>query len=292
MPVPSLENLRCFIAAASSPTFRAAAKQVGLTSTALGQRIRQLEEQVEVQLFRRTTRSLALTTAGLALLPAARAAIEAAAHCLSAAKGVVTPMSTELTVGSRFELGLSFVIPLHAQMLRSHPGLSLHYYFGSGPDLLLRVRAREIDVAISSSRLGDPWLSSIRLHREDYVLVGATSLLRKRPLRRPEEAASHVLIDVDASMPLFRYWRDAPGGGDRLRFKSVWCVGLGEAVRRLVLAGEGVAVKKEFARGQLVQLFPKVAALFDHFQLVFRADDPRRALYEALSHTYLSADLH
>ena len=54
--LPSLDNLRCFVAAAQSSSFRAAARVVALTPAALGQRIKQLEEQIGVPLFERTTR--------------------------------------------------------------------------------------------------------------------------------------------------------------------------------------------------------------------------------------------
>lgn len=72
--LPSLDSLRCFAAAARLLNFRAAARTVALTPAALGQRIQKLEEELGAQLFRRTTRSVALTEAGLALLPAASSA--------------------------------------------------------------------------------------------------------------------------------------------------------------------------------------------------------------------------
>src|SRR5687768_17456940 len=121
--VPSLENLRCFHAAAQTATFRAAARLVALTPAALGQRIRQLEAQIGEPLFERTTRSVALTRAGLALLPAARAALDAAAACLTAARGDKPAPELELTIGTRMELGLSFLIPSHRALANTCPGL-------------------------------------------------------------------------------------------------------------------------------------------------------------------------
>ena len=72
-PIPSIENLRCFDAAARLLRFRAAAKAVALTPAALGHRIRQLEDELGVKLFERTTRTVRLTAEGLAVLPHARA---------------------------------------------------------------------------------------------------------------------------------------------------------------------------------------------------------------------------
>src|SRR5258708_33936200 len=64
MTLPSLESLRCFDAAARLLRFRAAAKAVHLTPAALGHRIRQLEAELGVRLFERTTRRGRLTSAG------------------------------------------------------------------------------------------------------------------------------------------------------------------------------------------------------------------------------------
>ena len=54
--------------------FRAASRTVGLSPAALGQRIRQLEEQVGAPLFVRSTRKVELTGAGMNLLPSAERA--------------------------------------------------------------------------------------------------------------------------------------------------------------------------------------------------------------------------
>jgi LysR family glycine cleavage system transcriptional activator len=294
--VPSLENLRCFQAAVQTSTFRAAAKLVALTPAALGQRIRQLEAQVGGPLFERTTRSVTLTKAGLALVPAARTALEAASACLGAARGDHGPPQLELTVGTRMELGLSFLVPNHKAILAACPALVMHYFFGSGPELLSRVRSREIDCAVTSARFTDPALASLPLHREEYVLVGARQLVRRIPLTRKEHSERHTLLDIDGSLPLFRYWQDAAGGAD-LRFGRIWRVGSGAAIHLLLREGEGVAVlprymvAAELARGSLVRLFPAVKPMADHFRLIFRRDDSRQSAFAAFAAALLALPL-
>jgi LysR family glycine cleavage system transcriptional activator len=294
MQLPSIDSLRCFAVAARSPTFRAAARELALTPAALGQRIRGLEEQLGVELFKRTTRSLALTEEGLALLPRAQATLDAAAKCLETSAGAAP---TELTFGTRHELGMSFLLPLRDELQRVHAGLTLHFYFGSGSDLLGRVRLREIDCAVTSTRFTDPTLDAARLHREDYAFVGAPELLARRPLKRTEDAGGHTLIDISAELPLFRYWRDAPAGGDRLHFAQILRAGSIDPIRTLVLAGEGVAVlplyqvQPDLDARRLEVILPEVRPLFDHFRLVFRSDDARRPMFEAIARTLLEHPL-
>ena len=293
----SIDSLRYFLAASRALNFRQAARSVALTPTAFGQRIKQLEEQLGASLFARTTRAVSLTEAGLALVPAAEHCVAAAEVCARVGRGERNTPQMDLTLGTRQELGMSWVLPQRRALMRQRPWLNLHLYFGSGADLLLRVRTLEIDCAVTSSRFTDPKLDAFQLHREDYVFVGAPRLLGKQPLRSADDAFCHTLIDATADMPLFRYWRDAPGGGDRLRFRQGTWLGSIEAMRHQVLEGAGVAVlpeylvRRDLAKRRLRRLFPAVKLAPDYFRLVFRTNDPRRAVLESLAKDLLAAPL-
>jgi LysR family glycine cleavage system transcriptional activator len=288
--LPSIDSLRCFTAAAKLLNFRAAARSVALTPAAFGQRIKQLEEQLGTSLFQRTTRSVRLTESGLALLPAAERCLVAAADCVrSGAAGSRSLAPMDVTIGTRHELGLSWILPQLDGLTKTQPWLRLHLYFGSGADILMRVRSMEIECAVTSSRLTDPKLDSLRLHREDYVFVGAAALLEKKPLDKPKHAEQHTLLDTDVGLSLFRYFRDAPGGGDHLHFGSVVRLGTIEAIRLRLLAQAGIAVlpeylvRKDIAAGRLAKILPSVTLISDWFRLIFRDDDPRRSIYEQMA---------
>lgn len=286
--LPSLESLRCFVAAARLLHFNAAAKSVALTPAAFGQRIKQLEDNLGATLFERTTRKVSLTDAGLRLVPVAERALASAADCAGAVQGGGGLPEAEITLGTRHELGLSWIVPQLDRVAKKHPTLTTHLYFGSGLDLVLRVRTMEIDCALTSTRFSDPKINEIRLHREDYVLVGATALLAKTPLRTAEQAVNHTLLDISAELPLFRYARDA---GVDLKFGRVMRLGTIAAIRARALEGAGVAVlpryfvEHDLKSKLLTRALPKLALAHDYFRLIFRADDPRRIIYEGLAQT-------
>lgn len=295
--LPPLDALRCFCEAARLLNFRAAAGAVDLTPAALGQRIRQLEELFEVKLFHRTTRSVKLSAAGAQLLPFAQRALDAAHDCLRISGGEFGPAPTELVVGTRHELGLSWVVPMLPRLEEVHPGLTTHLYFGSGSDLVGRVRSHQIDCAVTSSVLADDKLDAVVLHREDYVFVSAPSVVDEAPLKSAGDAGRHTLIDVADGLPLFRYWRDADGAFSGAAFGAVRKMGTIAAIRELVLRGEGVAVLPRYFvmgdldAGRVVELFPDISAASDHFRLIFRGDDPRRELFESVAETMRSEPL-
>ena len=284
--LPDLVTLQCFVAASRTLNFRAAAASVHLTPAAFGQRIRQLEELVGEPLFVRTTRKVALTARGLDLIDRAGATLRAAEDCVIASSE--GGFRGELTVGTRHELGISWLLPGLRQVSQREPRLLFHLYFSASPDLMLRIRGHEIDCAVTSAPLHDPQLDHVKLHEERYVFVAKKDLLQRQPLVRAEHAAAHTLLDVSAELPLFRYWREASGGIDSMRFGRVHRLGTIAAIASAVQAGHGVAVLPEYyvaddlRRGTLRIVMPKVRPQSDHFRLVFRSDDARRPLFQWL----------
>jgi Transcriptional regulator len=280
----------------TSAHFRAAARVVGLTPAAVGQRISRLEELLGVRLFDRTTRKVELTEAGLALLPKAEAALEAARDCVRAARGELGPPPLELVVGTRHELGLSWVEPMLGDLEARFPHITFHLYFGSGSDLTLRLLGQEIDCAIHSRRVTEPGIDSAQLHAEHYVLVGAPSLLGDTPFDAPADAEAHVLLDTQAELPLYRYLKESELG-DRLSFRGFRRMGTIAAIRASVLRGAGIAVlprylvQADLDGGELVRLLPAVPLQSDWFRLLFRAGDPRTPTFRALADAMVSHPL-
>jgi DNA-binding transcriptional LysR family regulator len=277
--LPDLESLRCFEKAAVTLNFRHAAAAVGLSPAAFGERIRRLEEQVGKKLFVRTTRQVALTPAGDRLLVRARRALEEARRCLDATDGE-SRRPFELTIGTRFELGLSWLVPTLAPLSAERPERALHLYFGDSEDLLPRVRSGGVDCAVSSARITMWYLRYELLHREDYVFVASPGVVAKRGIARPEDARHHRLLDLHPDLPLFRYFLDARPAGEPWDFEAIEYLGTIGAVRYRLLEGAGAAVlpryfvEQELANGLLRELAPKTTLQHDHFRLIWRAGHP------------------
>jgi DNA-binding transcriptional LysR family regulator len=274
--LPDAESLRCFVAAAELLNFRSAARRVALSPAAFGGRIKQLEQQLHAALFARSTRRVALTPAGERLLPHARQVLAELGRCaeLAAASAHGTPFS--LIIGTRFELGMSWLVPSLSALERSRPERELHVYFGDTADLTPKVLRQELDGMITSARLSAPGLSHAPLHEEHYAFVGARALLARTPLRRAADAAGHVLLDAHADLPLFRYFTDARPSRESWGFRHVQRLGTISAIRARVREGAGVAVlplyfvRNDLASKRLVQLFPQVRMATDRFRLSFR----------------------
>ena len=288
--LPSLDSFRCFVEVAQRLNFRAAAKAVALTPAAVSGRIRQLEEQIGQPVFIRTTRSVQLTDAGAALLPAAKDALSRAERAMQVARGELGPQALDVTVGTRHELGMSWVLPALPALHQELPHVTFHLAFGAGGDLLGRVREGTLPCAIGSMRIVDPSLFGDPLHEERYVLVGARAHLARVALKKDSDLRAHRLIDIDPGQPLASYLRGAPGGAE-LAFGEVLSMGTIAAVREVVLQGHGVAVLPEYLvaedlrRNRLVRLLPRRPLRTDWFRLFSRAGDERAPLFATMAKT-------
>src|SRR6478735_7187619 len=86
MAFTPLNALNAFIVVARRRSFAAAARDLGVSTSALSQSVRQLEERLDVTLLTRTSRNVALTEAGHRLLENGGPAVDQALESLKTAK--------------------------------------------------------------------------------------------------------------------------------------------------------------------------------------------------------------
>ena len=283
---PSLESLRCFLAGAKHLNFRQAASEVALTPTAFSQRIKQLEGVLGSLLFHRTTRKVTLTRAGLSLVPVALETIQSAHRCVEVVlQGTEPPV--HLTLGTRYELGLSWLLPSILRLEDERPTWEINTYFGSGDDILDQLKSGSVDCVVTSAPVARADWEAQVLHPETYALVGSAELLERLPLDRPDEAVHHTLLDTDRSLPLSRYLIGAHN--PELPFGQIRFCGTGAAILEMVRAGRGLAVLPEYmithdlTEGTLRALLPELSVLTDTFRLLYHKDHPLFPMLESLA---------
>ncbi len=245
---------------------------MALTPAAFGQRIRQLEEQLNVDLFLRTTRHVELTDAGRRLIPVAEITIRDSRACIAAVIEDSEPPA-HVTIGTRYELGMSWVLPNVLELQKKYPTWEVDFYFGSGNDIQSKLQAGQVDGIITSAPIAQSAWTSEFLHTENYVFVAAPDLLESIPFERFADTKNHVLLDIDNTLPLTRYLTSKIGS---VSFKRVRSCGAGAAIIKMLLNNEGVAVVPEYMvigeleSGELVRLCEDENLQTDSFRLIFR----------------------
>lgn len=283
-PLPSVESLRCFVAVAEHLNFRRAAAEIALTPGALSQRVKQLEGLLDVQLFDRSPRHVELTAAGQRLLERARPALDAVRACAETEPETAVPI--RFSLGTRFELGMSWILPALLALEEARPLWTIDLVFGSGDEILGRLEHGRVDAIVTSAPTADERWTARTLHAETYALVAAPRLLERRPFDSADDAAEHTLLDIDRSLPLARY---AQSVCPNLSFARLWCGGTGAAVHALARAGRGVAVLPQYMvsqdveQGALVTVLPELELLADSFRLLYRKASPLAGVLDELA---------
>jgi LysR family transcriptional regulator, glycine cleavage system transcriptional activator len=282
MSLPDLHTLECFLALSKHLNFREAARSVYLSPAAFGERIKSLEIELGGSLFERTTRKVSLTGLGARLIPHARRLIQEGWRWKEAtrAEGALTPF--HLKIGTRFELGMSWIVPAISRLKAAQPERSIELKWGTDRDLLSGLRSGALDGVISSVRVDLSAFEAKVLHREEYVFVISAGV---QPVSLftldASDAPELTLIDTEAHLPLFRYFLDALNEGESWQFRETELMGTIAAVRARVLKGAGVAVlplyfvHQDLEEGALTQLRPEVTLHHDFFRLIWHKDQAR-----------------
>ena len=145
------QNLKAFLLVAETGSFSLAAQKLHLTQPAVSKRVAQLEEQLNVTLFDRISRTISTTEAGEALLPHARA-VQAE---LQAAEQSVRDLTGE--VRGRLRLATSHHIGLH----RLPPVLS--YFSNTFPAVQLDIDFMDSEQAYELTLRGEAELAVVTL---------------------------------------------------------------------------------------------------------------------------------
>jgi DNA-binding transcriptional LysR family regulator len=186
-------QLQAFLAVARSHSFTAAARDLGVSRSAVSQSVRQLEKELRVTLVTRTTRSVSLTDAGKRLVDSAGPAVaqvRAALTEVTAKPGEVVG-SLRLTVPrAGFELVINPFLP---GVRERHPRLELELVF---EDRRVDIVREGFDAGIRLSEFLERDMVGLRLTGPlRFIVVGAPGYLKKHGTpERPEDLLHHECL--------------------------------------------------------------------------------------------------
>src|SRR5579872_3718800 len=189
-PLPSLNGLRAFEAAARHLSFTQAASELNVTQTAISHQIRRLEEELGLRLFIRKNRALALTPKARDYLPGVRAAF----NDLRLATDRLLRKDDDhvLTVSTLASLAAKWLLPRLTAFQEAHPGIDVRITTSTA---LVDFKAGDVDAAIRYGRGHWPGVRTEWLMADELFPVCSPSLLKgDKPLRCPEDLAHRTLL--------------------------------------------------------------------------------------------------
>lgn len=137
-----------FLSVAQNESFRRAAEETNRSLPAVSMQVKQLEEQLGVALFQRTTRKVTLTQEGEQLLISARKALAELEVGLSHIQHAADVQQGHLSFACVPTIASTRLPAILTAFAKKYPGISVHVRELANQDLLEAVRRREVDFAI------------------------------------------------------------------------------------------------------------------------------------------------
>jgi DNA-binding transcriptional LysR family regulator len=175
VPVADLRHLRYFVAVAEELSFSRAADRLHMAASPVSQAIRQLEAELGVELFVRTTRHVELTAAGRRLLADGIAALQAVdgafANAALAGRGVLGTLRVGSSPAARHEVRPALL----ARLREAHPGIAVDASEATTGNLCRELLSHRLDVALGFCTEPVPGLARrVLLHERMHVFMRRT----------------------------------------------------------------------------------------------------------------------
>lgn len=145
-----LELYRVFRTVAAKGNISAAAQELYLSQSAVSQSIRQLEEQLQVRLFSRNARGVALTSEGQLLLEYVNRALGLLENGEEKLSQVRQLLAGELTIGASDTVTRTFLLPRLEAFHKEYPSIRIRILNGTTRMVLDYLHAGQVDLAFAS----------------------------------------------------------------------------------------------------------------------------------------------
>jgi DNA-binding transcriptional LysR family regulator len=146
----SLRHLRAFISVAQTGSFTAAANALLLSQSALTKTIRELEQEVELPLFERTTRRVSLTENGRAFYPVAKRLLNDLDSSLDELRARALGSTGVVSVASGLAFASTVFPPVIAELNKRYPNIHINVVDDTSGGVIQRIETGEVDLGIGS----------------------------------------------------------------------------------------------------------------------------------------------
>ncbi len=261
-----LDQLRAmgvFACVVEKSSFSGAARELGITTSAVSQQIRSLENEMDVILLHRSTRKLSLTEAGQAFFSSCQEMLAAAERGKIRINELRDDLIGDLRIATTPDLAVQHIIPALSHWMSAHRGLSVHFEVGHRYIDLIEER---IDIAVRmSSTPVEESSSVVPIAFVDQILVASPSYLNQSsPILHPNDLNNHELLSINAMNESRTFNFQHAKTGEKLNIEMVSRLQSNnlQVAKALCQQGHGIArilyldAQKELKAGSLIEILP------------------------------------
>ncbi len=270
---PSLKAISTFESAARHESFKEAAKELSLTPSAISHQVKQLEQQVGVNLFHRLSGGLAITDAGAAYLKLLGPAF---AEIDDATKQVMQlEYSDQLTIRSAPSFARKWLLDRLPAFLDKHEGIDVKVIATSE---LLDFRKKNIDIGIHYGQSTWPGCV-VKPLLSERVLPMCSPDLKNKPTQLGSIADLHkfTLIHTEQNLVSWKMWFTEQGVPINKELRGV-CLDPSELAIEAAVRGVGIVLESdllaasELKDGSLIPAIDETESKIVSYYLVYPED--------------------
>ena len=236
----NLKQVETFVWLAKLSSFRETAKQLHTTQPAISARIRELEEQLGVSLFDRTSRRVRLSRQGRELLRYAERIASLSAQ-LQERAGNLNSLQGLVRIGATHSVAIGWLPELMKLMARQYKGIEITVRVDMSTTIYQQLVAGEIDVAYLLGPIASPTIGYVQLRKVDMCWMAGPRFQTVPPTVTPADLVRVPVLTDSIGSQLHRItteWFRSSAVEPRLLHT---CSGL-HARAQLIQSGFGVGV--------------------------------------------------
>ncbi|MFS2316685.1 LysR family transcriptional regulator [Maricaulis sp. D1M11] len=251
---PTLRQLEYFVAVAEFGAFGPAADSLNVTQPSLSKQIAVLEQELGLQLFERTSRTVSLSAHGDALMADARNTLDAARAFRSRAERLSGDVKMRLQTGVLPSIGAYFLPRVRERLQSEFPGLRMSLVEGTSRDLLTRLNAGELDLVVASKSDLDGF-EVLPLFEETLWVCSEVDdpIMKSDGPVQPAELRGREIFALSRDYYLTRIIQDIAQEAGAVLSEAYHGSSL-DAIRQMATSGEGIAILPSlYALGEAIR---------------------------------------
>lgn len=189
-----LRHLRYFVTVAQEQSFTKAADKLFTAQPSLSQQIKDLEQEVGVQLLDRSGRKVQLTDEGKVFLKYAEQALDNAQQAVAAARQVAQHKNNQIHIGFLNVAELKLMPNLLAQLKQNIPNLKINLHSLTCTEQIQKLKNAELDISFTRYYLEDHAFTSLAVMTEQVHLVASKHLHPSNRVLKLQELKNHSII--------------------------------------------------------------------------------------------------
>lgn len=184
-----LYQLRTFVTVAETGNLTQASERLFTSQPAVSAHIKALEEELDIQLFKRTSKGMCLTTDGDALRDKAQLVLNASNDLKLKARTLQGVLTGQAKLGLNADAEYLRLAKWHNSLMAQYPQLRTQLTQGSSVELLQKVVKGRLDITFFSGDHIFDEIEIIELHTTHAVIAGAPKWKEALTNASPEELA-------------------------------------------------------------------------------------------------------